>query len=99
MGGATLDATQKDEWVEEVLSAAYYGYTHGHTFGLFSPDNEEDISHNEGITMSSTLYADAIAPAGATGAAGAVRPTPVAVVTPTPVCADRGMPGPRPHRC
>jgi hypothetical protein len=60
MGGASLDATHEDEWVEEVLSAAYYGYTHGHTFGLFSPDNEEDISHNEGVTMSSTLYADAM---------------------------------------
>lgn len=60
MGGATLNSSKEDEWVEEVVSAAYYGYTHGHTFGLFSPDNEEDISHNEGITMSDTLYADAM---------------------------------------
>lgn len=56
MGGSSLNSAEEDEWVEEVLSAAYYGYTHGHTFGYFSPDNEEDIGHNEGITMSDTLY-------------------------------------------
>src|SRR4051795_10915632 len=60
MGGASLDATHEDEWVEEVLSAAYYGYTHGHTFGLFSPNNEMDISSNEGVTMSDTQYADVL---------------------------------------
>jgi chitodextrinase len=60
MGGNTLNSAMEDEYVEEVLSAAYYGYSHGHTFGLFSPDNEADITANEGIAMSDTLYADAM---------------------------------------
>ena len=58
MGGNALASGQEDEFVEEVISAAYYGYSHGHTFGLFSPNNEMDISANEGITMSDTRYAD-----------------------------------------
>lgn len=58
MGGSSLASGEEDEFVEEVLSAAYYGYSHGHTFGLFSPDNEMDISANEGVTMSDTQYAD-----------------------------------------
>jgi len=60
MVGNTLSPGMEDEYVEEVLSAAYYGYNHGHTFGLFSPDNEADSTVNEGIAMSSTLYADAL---------------------------------------
>jgi hypothetical protein len=39
------------------VSAAYYGYSHGHTFGLFSPNNEMDINASEGITMSANVYA------------------------------------------
>jgi hypothetical protein len=58
MGGNSLTSGQEHEFVEEVLSAAYYGYSHGHTFGLFSPNNEMDISSNEGVTMSDTQYAD-----------------------------------------
>ncbi|WP_091756959.1 Ig-like domain-containing protein [Pedococcus cremeus] len=58
MGGSSLASGQEDEFVEEVLSAAYYGYSHGHAFGLFSPNNEPDISANEGVTMSDTRYAD-----------------------------------------
>ena len=57
MGGNSLAAGKEDEFVEEVLSAAYYGYRHGHAFGLLSPDNEMDISANEGVTMSDTQYA------------------------------------------
>ena len=60
MGGNSLTPGMEDEFVEEVLSAAYYGYSHGHTFGLFSPDNEMDISANEGVTMSDTQYADVL---------------------------------------
>src|SRR4051794_25905182 len=60
MGGSSLAADEDDEYVEEVLSAAYYGYSHGHTFGLFSPNNEMDISANEGVTMSDTQYADVL---------------------------------------
>jgi Lamin Tail Domain len=58
MGGGSLAPGMGDEFVEEVLSAAYYGYRHGHTFGLFSPDNEMDIDANEGVAMSETRYAD-----------------------------------------
>ena len=58
MGGSSLASGMEDEFVEQVLSAAYYGYSHGHTFGLFSPNNEMDISANEGVTMSDTRYAD-----------------------------------------
>jgi hypothetical protein len=60
MGGTTVNASMEDEWAEMVTSAAYYGYSHGHTFGYFSPNNEEDWGHNEGIIMSSTVYADAM---------------------------------------
>jgi chitodextrinase len=60
-GGKTITTqTQINEWVEMVTSEAYWGYSHGHTFGLFSPNNEEDISANEGITMSGTVYASAM---------------------------------------
>jgi chitodextrinase len=58
MGGKTLNPAQEDEYVEMLVSEAYWGYTHGHTFGLFSPNNEMDISNNEGVTMSDTLNAD-----------------------------------------
>jgi len=58
MGGSSLASGQEDEFVEEVLSAAYYGYSHGHTFGLFSPNNEMDISANDGVTMSDTMTID-----------------------------------------
>jgi hypothetical protein len=58
MGGSFLDPDQEDEFVESVLSAAYYGYSHGHTFGLFSPNNEMDIEYNEGVTMTDTRNAD-----------------------------------------
>ena len=57
MGGATLTAGKEAEFAEAVLSAAEYGYSHGHTFGLLSPDNEMDISANEGVQMSDTQYA------------------------------------------
>jgi hypothetical protein len=60
MGGNSLAPGMEDEFVEEVLSAAYYGYSHGHTFGLFSPNNEMDISANEGVAMSDTRYADVL---------------------------------------
>jgi hypothetical protein len=60
MGGSSLASGAEDEFVEEVLSAAYYGYSHGHTFGLLSPNNEMDISSNEGVTMSDTQYADVL---------------------------------------
>jgi hypothetical protein len=56
-GGTVSTATQENEWAEEVASAAYYGYSHGHTFGMFSPNNEEDWGHNEGIVMSTSVYA------------------------------------------
>jgi hypothetical protein len=53
-----MAASKEDEFVELVLSAAYYGYSHGHTFGVFSPDNEEDLTSNrEGIVMTSAVYA------------------------------------------
>jgi hypothetical protein len=52
-GNQVTTSTQENEWAEEVTSAAYYGYSHGHTFGLFSPNNEEDLTtSNEGIGMS-----------------------------------------------
>jgi hypothetical protein len=60
MGGSSLTSGKEAEFVEEVVSAAYYGYRHGHTFGLFSPDNEMDISSNEGVQMSDTQYADVL---------------------------------------
>jgi hypothetical protein len=60
MGGSSLTAGDEGEFVEEVLSAAYYGYRHGHKFGLFSPDNEMDIGSNEGVSMSDTQYADVL---------------------------------------
>ncbi len=60
MGGSSLAPDKEDEFVEGVLSAAYYGYSHGHTFGLFSPNNEMDISSNEGVTMSDAQYADVL---------------------------------------
>jgi fibronectin type 3 domain-containing protein len=60
-GGTTVStAAQENEWAEEVVSSAYYGYTHGHTFGVFSPNNEEDWGHNEGIIMSASVYGDAM---------------------------------------
>jgi chitodextrinase len=60
MGGATLTAGMEAEYAEEILSAADYGYAHGHTFGLLSPDNEMDISANEGVHMSDTQYASVL---------------------------------------
>ncbi len=58
MGGASLSSAQEDEWVEQVVSAAYYGLAvRGADFGVLSPDNEEDWGNNEGIVMSSTQYA------------------------------------------
>jgi O-glycosyl hydrolase len=60
-GGMTVSSsTQINEWAEMVVSEAYYGYTNGHTFGLFSPNNEQDISANEGVTMSGTVYGQAM---------------------------------------
>lgn len=59
-GGTSISAAQEDEWVETVLSAAYYGYTHGHTFGIFAPDNEEDFGRNEGVSMTAAVYAEAM---------------------------------------
>jgi chitodextrinase len=60
-GGNTVsNQTQLNEWVEMVTSEAYWGYSHGHTFGQFSPDNEMDISSNEGVTMNTTLYANGL---------------------------------------
>jgi hypothetical protein len=60
MGRATLTAGKEAEYAEEVLSAADYGYSHGHTFGLLSPNNEMDISANEGVHMSDTQYANVL---------------------------------------
>jgi hypothetical protein len=61
MGGPQLDSDKVAEFVEEVLSAAYYGYRHGHRFGLFSPDNEMDNGgKNEGVGMDDTQYADVL---------------------------------------
>jgi fibronectin type 3 domain-containing protein len=60
MGGANLTAGKEAEYAEEILSAAYYGYSHGHTFGLLSPDNEMDIGANEGVAMSDTQYANVL---------------------------------------
>jgi len=58
MGGASVSSAQEDEWVEEVVSAAYYGLAvRGAGFGVFSPNNEPDWGHNEGVTMSATQYA------------------------------------------
>lgn len=57
MGSTSVSQANEDEWVEMVSSMAYYGYSHGHTFGNFAPDNEEDWGHNEGITMSAAQYA------------------------------------------
>jgi hypothetical protein len=60
-GNQITTAAQESEWAEEVVSAAYYGYSHGHTFGLFSPNNEEDFTtSNEGIGMSAAVYAAAM---------------------------------------
>jgi hypothetical protein len=57
-GNHISNATQENEWAEEVTSAAYYGYSHGHTFGVFSPNNEEDLTGiNEGIDMTASQYA------------------------------------------
>jgi glucosylceramidase len=58
--GNTVTASGADEWAEMVTSAAYYGYSHGHTFGVFSPNNEEDWGANEGIVMSAAVYASAM---------------------------------------
>jgi hypothetical protein len=60
MGGDTVTSATEDEWAEMVTSAAYYGYSHGHTFKYFSPDNEEDWQFNEGIKMTATGYASAM---------------------------------------
>ncbi|HSW79343.1 MAG TPA: dockerin type I domain-containing protein [Candidatus Saccharimonadales bacterium] len=58
MGGATLQSGKEDEYAEMMASEAYWGYSHGHTFGYFSPNNEMDISANEGVSMSDTTWAD-----------------------------------------
>ncbi len=55
--GGQMAASKEDEWAETVVSAAYYGYSHGHTFGMFSPNNEEDIARHEGIGMTAAIYA------------------------------------------
>lgn len=60
MGGSALDPGMEDELVESVLSAAWWGWSHGHTFGLLSPDNEMDISFNEGVSMDADRYADVL---------------------------------------
>jgi O-glycosyl hydrolase len=61
MGGTAVSSTEEDEWVEEVVSAAYYGrMVRGAEFGVLSPNNEEDLGHNEGIMMSTSQYARAM---------------------------------------
>jgi O-glycosyl hydrolase len=62
MGGATLTSAMEDEWVEEVSSAAYYARNTAHVqFGMFAPDNEEDLGAGiEGMAMSASVYADAM---------------------------------------
>ena len=56
-----MAASKEDEFVETILSAAYYGYNHGHTFGAFAPNNEADLTNNqEGIVMDPTVYADSM---------------------------------------
>jgi O-glycosyl hydrolase len=59
-GGINVSSAQTDEWAEMVTSAAYYGYSHGHTFGNFAPNNEMDWGHNEGITMTAAVNAAAM---------------------------------------
>jgi O-glycosyl hydrolase len=58
MGGASLSSGKEDEYAETMAAEAYWGYSHGHTFGYFSPNNEMDISANEGVSMSDTQWAD-----------------------------------------
>jgi O-glycosyl hydrolase len=58
MGGSSLNSSAEDEWVEEMASSVYYGInTAGAEFTMFSPNNEMDISANEGTTMSASQYA------------------------------------------
>ena len=52
-----LTPGNENEWAEMIASAAYYGYSHGHTFGIISPDNEVDWSYHEGITMTPSQWA------------------------------------------
>jgi O-glycosyl hydrolase len=58
MGGTSVTSAQEDEWVEQVVSAAYYGRAvRGADFGMFSPNNEPDLGRHEGISMSAPQYA------------------------------------------
>jgi chitodextrinase len=58
----TLNPAYEDEWVEMVVSAAYYARNTEHLqFGLFSPNNEEDWAPRvEGILMDPATYARAM---------------------------------------
>lgn len=59
LGGATMNTSLKDEVVETVVAAAYYGLvTRGLSFGQFEPFNETDWDGYEGPQIGSTDYAD-----------------------------------------
>jgi Concanavalin A-like lectin/glucanases superfamily/Bacterial Ig domain len=54
LGGADLPSAMEDEWVETVVSVAYYARNNRHIqFGMFAPNNESDWDGIEGIRMSS----------------------------------------------
>jgi hypothetical protein len=59
-GTSSISIAQTDEWAEMVTSAAYYGYSHGHTFGNFAPNNEQDGARVEGVNMTAAVYATAM---------------------------------------
>jgi O-glycosyl hydrolase len=59
MGGHNLNTAQQDEWVEMVVSAAYYARNTRHLqFGYFAPNNEADWpGFIEGVLMNDITYA------------------------------------------
>lgn len=59
MGGATLNTSLKDEFVETVIAATYYGrVTRGLQFGMLAPLNETDWDGIEGPQISASDYGD-----------------------------------------
>jgi|GEM_PF-3988210 len=59
MGGATLDVRLKDEFVETIVAAAYYGrVTRGLEFGMLAPSNEVDWDGIEGPQIGAGDFAE-----------------------------------------
>jgi hypothetical protein len=57
----TANVSYENEWVEMVVSAAYYAKNNrGLQFGLFAPNNEPDWDVIEGVKMDQTIYARAM---------------------------------------